>query len=198
MTIPDIIDNSIPEKKLANVLNEVITPGVNVFIASGYFNLGGFKLIKDSLNSAKEVSILLGRALSPHDIRPPELFIEELRQEAEVNMDSPEAKKSIHDFLKWLEKPDVQIKIYKKHFYHGKFYIIEGIPIIGSIAISGSSNFTEAGLTHNTEFNMVQKQQVAVNEVKKKFEELWNESEDYKIGGDFGISHRGVFKRRAS
>ncbi|MGB9700577.1 MAG: helicase-related protein [Thermodesulfobacteriota bacterium] len=180
MTIPDIIDNSIPEKKLANVLNEVITPGVNVFIASGYFNLGGFKLIKDSLNSAKEVSILLGRALSPHDIRPPELFIEELRQEAEENMDSPEAKKSIHDFLKWLEKPDVQIKIYKKHFYHGKFYIIEGIPIIGSIAISGSSNFTEAGLTHNTEFNMVQKQQVAVNEVKKKFEELWNESEDYK------------------
>jgi superfamily II DNA or RNA helicase len=180
MTIPDIIDNSTPEKKLGNVLNEVITSGVNVYIASGYFNLGGFKLIKDKLNGAKEVSILLGRALSPHDIRPPELFIEELRQEAEENMDSPEAKGSIQDFLEWLEKTNVQVKIYKKHFYHGKFYIIDGIPIIGSIAISGSSNFTEAGLTHNTEFNMVQKQQVAVIEVKKKFEELWNESEDYK------------------
>jgi len=180
MTIPDIIDNSTPEKALGNVLNEVITPGVNVFIASGYFNLGGFKLIKDKLNLAKEVFILLGRALSPYDVRPPELFIEELRQEAEENMDSLETKGSIQDFLEWLEKPDVQIKIYKKHFYHGKFYIVDGIPIIGSIAISGSSNFTEAGLTHNTEFNMVQKQQVAVNEVKKKFEELWNESEDYK------------------
>lgn len=180
MTIPDIIDNSIPERKLGNVLNEVIISGANVYIASGYFNLGGYKLIKERLNGAKEVLILLGRALSPIDIRPPELFIEELRQEAEENMDSPEAKATIQDFLKWLEKPDVQIKIYKKHFYHGKFYIIEGVPIIGSIAISGSSNFTEAGLTHNTEFNMVQKQQVAVSEVKKKFEELWNESEDYK------------------
>jgi len=47
MPIPDIIDNSTPEKKLGNVLNEVITPGVNVYIASGYFNLGGFKLISD-------------------------------------------------------------------------------------------------------------------------------------------------------
>ena len=180
MTIPDIIDNSTSEKKLVYVLNEVITPGVSVFIASGYFNLGGFKLIKERLIVAKEVKILLGRALSPHDIRSPELFIEELRQEAEESMDSSEAKSTIQDFLKWLEKTDVQIKIYKKHFYHGKFYIIDGIPVIGSIAISGSSNFTEAGLTHNTEFNMVQKQQVAVNEVKKKFEELWNESEDYK------------------
>ena len=45
MTIPDIIDNSTPERKLENVLNEVITPGANVYIASGYFNLGGFKLI---------------------------------------------------------------------------------------------------------------------------------------------------------
>jgi len=180
MTIPDIIDNSTSEKKLGNVLNEVITPGAKVYIASGYFNLGGFKLIKNKLNEAKEVSILLGRALSPHDIRPPELFIEELRQEAEENMGSPETRGFIQDFLKWLEKPNVQIKIYKKHFYHGKFYIIEGVPVVGSIAISGSSNFTEAGLTHNTEFNMVQKQQVAVKEVKDKFEELWSESEDYK------------------
>jgi len=180
MTIPDIIDNSTPERKLGTVLNEVIIPGANVYIASGYFNLGGFKLVKDKLNGAKEVLILLGRALSPLDIRAPELFIEELRQEAEENMDSPDAKGSIQDFLGWLENPNVQIKIYKKHFYHGKFYIIEGVPIIGSIAISGSSNFTEAGLTHNTEFNMVQKQQVAVSEVKKKFEELWNESEEYK------------------
>jgi phosphatidylserine/phosphatidylglycerophosphate/cardiolipin synthase-like enzyme len=173
MTIPDIIDNSIPERKLGNVLNEVIMPGANVYIASGYFNLGGFKLIKEKLNGAKEVSVLLGRALSPLDIRAPELFIEELRQEAEKSMDSPEAKSSIRDFLRWLENPNVRIKIYKKHFYHGKFYIIEGVPIIGSIAISGSSNFTEAGLTHNTEFKMVQKQQVAVSEVKKKSEQLW-------------------------
>ncbi len=180
MIIPDIIDNSTPEKKLCNVLNEVIVPGACVYIASGYFNFGGFKLIKEKLNVAKEVSILLGRALSPQDIRPPELFLEELRQEAEENMGSPETKRTIQDFLKWLENPNVQIKIHKKHFYHGKFYIIDGVPVIGSIAISGSSNFTEAGLTHNTEFNMVQKQQVAVNEVKKKFEELWSESEDYK------------------
>jgi len=180
MIIPDIIDNSTLGKRLADVLSEVIVPKAKVYIASGYFNLGGFRLIKDKLKDAQEVLILLGRALSPQDIFSPDGLREELRQEAEENMDTLEAKNLVQEFLRWLEYPEVQIKIYKKHFFHGKFYIIEGIPVIGSIAISGSSNFTEAGLTHNTELNMVQKQQSAVSDLKQVFDRLWDESEDYK------------------
>jgi hypothetical protein len=180
MIIPDIIDNSAEDKKLVNVLNEVIMPGATVYIASGYFNLRGFNLIKDKLYGAKEVRLLLGRALSPENIPPPEFFLKELRAEAENSMDTPEIKSLIQEFLQWLGNPAVQVKIYKKHFYHGKFYIIEGIPVFGSIAIVGSSNFTDAGLTNNTELNTVQKQESAVLALKKKFDELWAEGEDYK------------------
>lgn len=66
--IPDIIDNSSPEKALANVLNELIRPESKVYIASGYFNLSGFKLLKDKIKDASEVSIIIGRALSPKDM----------------------------------------------------------------------------------------------------------------------------------
>jgi len=180
MTIPDIIDNSTEDKKLVNVLNNVINKNSKVYIASGYFNLGGFKLIKNKLKEAKEVYILLGRAISPQDVIEPTVLLDHLREEAEKSMITAETKTLIQEFLDWLESPKVQIRIYKTHFYHGKFYIIEGIPVVGSIAISGSSNFTEAGLTHNTELNTVQKQESAVNELKIVFDRLWNESEDYK------------------
>ena len=180
MIIPDIIDNSTDDKKLVNVLNEIIIPQSRVYIASGYFNLGGFRLIKDKLYHAKEVRVLLGRAFSHENIPDSEFLLSELRTEAENNMESPENKAFIQEFLKWLENPLVQIRIYRRHFYHGKFYIIEGIPVVGSIAIVGSSNFTDSGLTNNTELNTVQKQDSAVFALKKKFDELWEEGEDYK------------------
>jgi len=178
--IPDVIDNSSPEKKLANVLNELISPISKVYIASGYFNLSGFKLLKDKLKQANTVSIIIGRALSPIDIHAPEVFLDELRHEAESNMDSPHTRSLIQEFVRWLESDRVSFRIYKKHFYHGKTYIVEGIPVVGSIGIVGSSNFTEAGFTHNTELNMAQKQESAVLELKKVFERIWGEGEDYK------------------
>ncbi|MEW6215386.1 MAG: phospholipase D-like domain-containing protein, partial [Nitrospirota bacterium] len=178
--IPDIIDNSSPEKRLSNVLNELIRPESKVYIASGYFNLSGFKLLKDKLKDAAEVSIIIGRALSPKDIYASEVFLDELRHEAESNMDSPQTEGIIKEFLNWLESEKVNFRIYNKHFYHGKTYIVEGIPVVGSIGIVGSSNFTEAGLTHNTELNTVQKQESAVSELKKVFERIWQEGENYK------------------
>ncbi|HID95152.1 MAG TPA: hypothetical protein EYP53_03730, partial [Candidatus Latescibacteria bacterium] len=180
MTIPDIIDNSAEGRRLADVLKEIIVPGARVYIASGYFNLAGFNLIRKKLKEVQEVRLLLGRALSPQDVRSAENFLENLREEAETNMGTPESESLIQEFLHWLQNPEVEVKIYNKGFYHGKFYIIEEVPVLGAVAISGSSNFTKAGLTRNTEFNTVLKQESAVRETKRVFERLWNESEDYK------------------
>ncbi len=180
MTIPDIIDNSAEGRRLADVLKEIIVPGTKVYIASGYFNLEGFRLISEKLKETQGVRLLLGRALSPQDVRSPKFFLEELREEAEAKMGTPEAEGLIREFLRWLENPGVGVKIYNKGFYHGKFYIVEGVPVLGAVAISGSSNFTQAGLTRNTEFNTVLKQGSAVKETKRVFDRLWNESEDYK------------------
>jgi hypothetical protein len=180
MIIPDIVDNNTEGRRLADVLRQLIVPQVRVYIASGFFDLSGYDLIKDKLKSTQKVNLLLGRALSPQDVRSPEVFLEELREEAEANMEDPKTKSLIQEFLKWLENPWVKVRIYKKGFYHGKFYIVEEVPVLGRIAISGSSNFTKAGLTRNTEFNTVLKQESAVKETKEVFERLWTESEDYK------------------
>lgn len=178
--IPDTIDNSQEDKKLANILRKIINENTKVYIATAYFNLEGFDLIKDSLIKAKEIKILIGRALSPKDVIDTEIFLEQLKSEVEERIDEEKEKKLVEEFLDFLKKDNVEIKIYRKNFFHGKFYIVENIPIIGAIAITGSSNFTYAGLTSNSEWNVVQKQESAVRETKDKFFQLWNESEDYK------------------
>lgn len=180
LIIPDTIDNSQEDKKLANILGRIINENTNVYIATAYFNLEGFNLIKDNLTKAKEIKILIGRALSPKDVIEPEIFWEQLKNEVEEKIDEEKEKNLVKEFLDWLNQDKVEVKIYKKNFFHGKFYIIEDIPLIGAIAITGSSNFTYAGLTSNNEFNVVQKQASAVKEVKNKFLQLWEECEDYK------------------
>jgi len=177
-TIPDVIDNI--NYKLSDVLNEFITENSSVYIATAYLNLEGFKLLKDSLKKAKEVKILIGK--ESEKIISPEILESILQEEIEEKVDEKETRNLIDEFLSFLQRNEVEIKIYKNGFFHGKLYIIEGgIPTIGSIAISGSSNFTYAGLTREGEFNSVLKQDSAVNSHKKIFFEYFNQKcDDYK------------------
>jgi len=178
--IPDIIDNS--EVKLSDVLNKLISKDSRVFIATAYFNLEGFKLIKEGLERAKEVKILIGKVMSPESIITPELLETKLQEEIEEKIDQEETKNLIDEFISFLKKENVEIKIYNEGFFHGKIYIVEGgIPTIGSIAIVGSSNLTYAGLTSNTECNSVIKQESAVESNKKYFLKIFNDKcVDYK------------------
>ena len=178
--IPDIIDNN--EYKLADVLNALISEDSKVYIATGYFNVEGFKLVKDALKKAKELKILIGRGVSQENIISPEYLESMLQEEIEEKIDEEEGKNLLDELVAFFKRDNVEVKIYKDGFFHGKFYIIDGgIPTIGSIGIVGSSNFTYAGLTSNTEFNGVQKQLSAVNTLKQKFLEIFNNNAvDYK------------------
>jgi ERCC4-related helicase/HKD family nuclease len=178
-SIPDIIDNK--NYKLFDVLNNLISENSIVYIATAYFDLEGFGLIKDALKKAQKVKILIGKALSPESAFTPELLESKLQEEIEEKIDEKETKNLIDEFISFLNKDNVEIKIFKDGFFHGKFYIIEGIPVVGSVAIVGSSNLTYAGLTSNTEFNTVHKQSTVVNNHREKFLELYNQNcEDYK------------------
>jgi superfamily II DNA or RNA helicase len=177
-TIPDVIDNT--NYKLSDVLNEFINEDSSVYIATAYFNLEGFKLIKDSLKKAKEVKILIGK--DPEKIISTETLESILQEEIEEKVDEKETRNSLDEFLSFIRRSEVEIKIYKDGFFHGKFYIIDGgIPTIGSVVIVGSSNFTYAGLTREGEFNSVLKQDSAVNSHKKIFFEYFNQRcDNYK------------------
>lgn len=179
-TIPDIIDNT--EHKLSDVLNYLINENSSVYIATGYFNIAGFNLVKDKLKIAKEVKILIGRALSPEHVIKPDEIESKLKEEIEDELDDEKNVNLLNDFIEFLNRENVEIKIFKNNSFHGKFYIVDGgIPVIGSIAIVGSSNLTYAGLTCNTELNSIIKQEEPIKVYKQKFLKMFNENaDDYK------------------
>lgn len=187
MMIPDVIDNSAPERRLANILNQLLESRPIVRIASGFFNLGGYALLRDGLDRAPAVRILLGkepaqRSTSP-DTPPP---IEELAEAVEADLYETMTTghradhDRVRDFLAFLQQPQVEVRLYPRRFFHAKAYVLDGVPPFGTIAIVGSSNFTTAGLTSNTELNMAQKQAAVAREFATWFDRFWAEAEDYK------------------
>jgi len=77
----------------------------------------------------------------------------------------------------------LQVKVYIKSKLHAKAYIFDFIhpqPNSKGIAIVGSSNFSLAGLTNNTELNVYVHDNGENHEALTNwFNELWDESEDF-------------------
>jgi superfamily II DNA or RNA helicase len=186
-TLPDLIDNSTPDRTLSYILNQLLATGPAVHIATGFFNLSGYALLRDGLHRASQVRILLGkepslRGTSP-DTPPP---IAELTEAVEADLHETMATGQraehdrVRDFLAFLQQPQVEVRLYPRRFFHAKAYVLDGVPPFGTIAIVGSSNFTTAGLTSNTELNMAQKQAAVASEFATWFDRFWAEAEDYK------------------
>lgn len=167
--LPDLIDNE--TYRLAEALDLLLRTQPRADIASGYFNLGGYALVREALWQTPRVRLLLSKVAT--DLGPelyPAGFIQELtRMEY-----SAKNRELARDLAELLRHPHVEVRLYTRGFFHGKAYIFD------NVAIVGSSNFTQAGLTGNAELNSVHKQDSAVQAVREWFERLWSRSEDYK------------------
>ncbi|MHA1750260.1 MAG: phospholipase D-like domain-containing protein, partial [Promethearchaeota archaeon] len=142
----------------------------SVDIATGYFNLSGWKLLELSLLKLKSLRLLLGWEVK--ETRNIEDTIQQwLTKELEDIPIEDYAKNRIHvqsliNFLrrenpKWVEMSDEEkiknpekrfvnlVHIFSKPHLHGKLYLFP------KTAIVGSSNFTYGGLKGNTELNVV-------------------------------------------
>jgi phosphatidylserine/phosphatidylglycerophosphate/cardiolipin synthase-like enzyme len=74
----------------------------------------------------------------------------------------------------------VEVRRYTAGFLHGKAFIVDtALPHV----MSGSSNFTYAGLARNRELNLGQFDPTTVGAVRDWFEELWATSESYDLAG---------------
>jgi len=186
-TLPDLIDNSTPDRTLRHILNQLLATGPAVHIATGFFNLGGYALLRDSLQRASQVRILLGKEpatteASPDALPPVEELVDAV--EADLHETMATGRRTEHDrvrdLLAFLNQDHVEVRLYPHRFFHAKAYILDGVPPFGTIAIVGSSNFTTAGLTSNTELNMAQKQAAVAREFATWFDRFWAEAEDYK------------------
>jgi len=107
---------------------------------------------------------------------------------SEVTDENEMTLKRLADFIK---EKKLRLKVYLKNKLHSKAYIFDykkqlfdanGKPVNvveDGVAIVGSSNFTLAGLTHNTELNVLIEGKGEHEYLTKWFEKLWDDSEDF-------------------
>jgi phosphatidylserine/phosphatidylglycerophosphate/cardiolipin synthase-like enzyme len=107
-------------------------------------------------------------------------FSEDISEEMENSEDSYRVEQGVKTFIKWLQIKKVEIRIYPDAPIHAKLYIIrkdmDKVPDQFGSVITGSSNFSKAGLVNNLEFNVELKDSRDVEFALEKFEELWERS----------------------
>lgn len=200
---PEFIDN-----REGNTLSSALCGYINwlvenkkdpldLSIATGYFNAGGFFLIANELERVGSLRLLLGTEPERKDrIRWPKpgeptgqqydekclksaLAIGEsdIRRDRDLLGFSEELDKNIKRLVHFLRSQNVDVRRYDKRFLHGKAFIFsqeDGV-------VSGSSNFTYSGLSTNLELNLGHYQPSIDQKVVDWFEDLWGESEPYDL-----------------
>ena len=200
---PEFVDNrdgnTLAEALKAHLdwLGDTYSSQIDISIASGYFNPEGYFLIADQLSNLDKVRLLLGAEPLPARMRP-KLKPGDLRDTTFNSKAVNEALKSLSEgliydrnilgfgleidnklqkLIDFLETDKIEVRRYQKGFLHGKAFIFsdeEGL-------ISGSSNFTAAGLTTNNELNLGRYDPTPVRRVKQWYEDLWEDSEVFDL-----------------
>ncbi len=200
---PEFADNR--ELKLVDALcvhldwlRETYSKPIEISIASGYFNPQAFAMVADRLERLAGVRLLLGAEPVPPPAiplrMPGELRGEKydallvntelkrndegLKRDRDFLPFTPEVDRSVRRLLDFLEGGNIEVRRYEKAFLHGKAFIFstdEGV-------LSGSSNFTAAGLTSNLELNLGRYDPTPVAKVRNWFDTLWAEAAPYDLG----------------
>ncbi|MEM0135484.1 MAG: SNF2-related protein [Thermoplasmatales archaeon] len=170
-----IVDNE--SEKMYDVLKRELSSADEIAIASAYFNIGGFGLIKDSILD-KPLKFLVGR---PQDESIS--FEEAVVRELEENEDDPEYYNLMNEAVEYFSDPMREVRKKNGPFFHGKAYlgVAPGLnyPKNG-VGIVGSSNFTHAGLKTNNELNVVNTDRELLKDLSRWFLDKWNSADDYK------------------
>lgn len=107
---------------------------------------------------------------------------ENLRNSIDSMTQTDESEQLIRTLVDMIVNKKLKVKVYTKDRLHAKAYIFEykqGEHYETGISIVGSSNLTLAGLTSNTELNVVVSGNANQEQLRKWFDELWDEAEDF-------------------
>lgn len=192
--IPEIIDNR--KYVLKDTINHLVKYAKNGKIAAGYFYLNGFDIIKDNLNLDCNIDIIIGdetdlntatEIAKGYELKLKEKTIQTIIESTQELNDIQ--KEKIYYLSEYIKEGKINFKIYTKDKFHSKSYIFDveynNGDVEESYAIIGSSNFSKRGLGQNTkngcntELNATLRQKSAIDEVKKWFNEIWEESDDF-------------------
>ena len=172
--IPYVIDNQ--AHRMAGVLNDILAQhaGKSLDVATAYFNIRGFTLLREGLQDLGSFRLLLGD--EPHGgpqigLRPRAAL--GLNRELNAAPFDEATLRAVEDLVAFLHRDMVEVRAYQQGFLHAKSYIFYGdLPVGGAdrfqpiAAIVGSSNFTGAGLTTNRELNLSHKTALTEEEME--------------------------------
>jgi len=157
--LPYVIDNR--DHSLANALNDLLrSDAVHALdVATAYFNVGAFDLLRGGLEELASFRLLLGSepgAAQDLGLR------QSLRRDLGQAPFDAETLRQVEALIRFLRREHVAVRLYQQGFLHAKAYLCFAdqapgdrfIPVAG---IVGSSNFTQAGLTTNQELNLTHK-----------------------------------------
>jgi superfamily II DNA/RNA helicase len=158
----------------------------------GYFFISGFYKLYPALAKTEKIRILVGiktdRATYNliQEGKQQEFILEShaqakdaatsaVRNELEKSEDTADVEEGVRKFVEWIASGKLEIKAYPSERVHAKLYIMTFVDghIDKGRVITGSSNFTEAGLVENLEFNVELKNPSDYDFALAKFNELW-------------------------
>jgi phosphatidylserine/phosphatidylglycerophosphate/cardiolipin synthase-like enzyme len=110
------------------------------------------------------------------------LAAREVGDSLEVMDKTDEGERLLKTLVRLIEEGRLRVRVYTRGRLHSKAYIFDYEPdgrYEKGIAVVGSSNFTLAGISHNTELNVIVSGNENHAELGEWFEELWDEAEDF-------------------
>src|SRR5229473_8588827 len=167
MPVPFVIDNQ--NHRLADALNELLAQSVGkpLDIASAYFAISGYRLVKEGLHQVGAFRLVLGS--EPHTgvdvgLRPnAEALKQRLQGDIEAEPFNEATLKLVEELIAFLRADKVEVRLYDHGFLHAKAYLFHQDKVGPQnradrlrpfAAIVGSSNFTGPGLVSNKELNL--------------------------------------------
>lgn len=189
-----------PDRNLYDRFNRVLQSNTKFFdVLVGYFRTSGFHLLYPAMEEIEKIRILVGLNVDRQTIqivnksKDTELFMIPMKKvkeeycndivlEMDNSEDNLETEQGIRKFIEWLQNGKIEIRVYPEAPLHAKVYImrkdLEKVPDQYGSVITGSSNFSKAGLINNLEFNVELKDSRDVQFALEKFDELWEQSID--------------------
>mgnify|MGYP004583733319 FL=1 len=192
-----------PDRDLYTRFTKILQGHTQFFdVLVGYFRASGFFKLYRSLESVEKIRILIGLDTDKFTVKIIDRANDELKyatltekegidnienqiqEEFETATTSSEVEKGVRVFIDWLKSGKLEMRMFTEAPIHAKVYIMRKDPAqvpdqFGSV-ITGSSNFSAAGLLNNLEFNVELKDAADVQFALDKFEEIWERSVDIK------------------
>ena len=185
MKIPYVIENQ--RHLLADVLNALLNEhkGMSLDVATAYFTIQGFRLLKEGLRELGNFRLLLGSEPVRGEqvgLAPERGILKNLlRRDLGEEPFSEETLHLVEDLIRYLRRENVAVRVVEGQLLHAKGFIFysdrPGQQMLFDrfrpvVAIVGSSNFTGPGLTTNRELNLAHKVLLDESEVHDPDAEL--------------------------